>query len=184
MSKIDYVQNKMKTAAPSEYISLFGAETQAKTVTFHRSMGSKYTVTPLRHLKSLSNLLGLKDIFLKDESQRHPLKAFKLLGGSYAVANFLCSQLGIDISDTSFEELKSNSFSFTFVAASDGNHGKSVAWSAHEFGQGCIIYMPKGTVRDRVSAIEQFGATAVSILSANYAKRTNPISPYPTQVRA
>ena len=167
MPKIDYVQNKMKTAAPSEYTSLFGADTLAKTTAFHRSMGGKYSVTPLRHLKSLANHLGLGDIYLKDESQRHPLKAFKLLGGSYAVANFLCSQLGIDISDTSFEELKKNSFFFTFVAASDGNHGKSVAWSAHEFGQRCIIYMPKGTVRDRVSAIEQFGATVI-VSDTNY----------------
>ncbi len=167
MKRIEYAQNKLKTNEPSEYTSLFGEDTLAKTTAFHRSMGEKYTVTPLRHLKNLAERLGLGDIYLKDESQRHPLKAFKLLGGSYAVANFLCSQLGKDISKTTFEELKSNGLSFTFVAASDGNHGKSVAWSAHEFGQGCIVYMPKGTVPDRVSAIEQFGAKVI-VTQTNY----------------
>lgn len=167
MKKIEYVQNKLKTCKLSDKTELFSADVLKKVSDFHKSMGEKYVVTPLRHLKSLAGILGLNSIYLKDESRRAPLKAFKLLGGSYAVAQFLCSVMGKDITDVSFDDLKNNDLSFTFLAASDGNHGKSVAWSAMEFGQKAIIYMPKGTVKDRIEAIEAFGAEVI-VTDTNY----------------
>jgi diaminopropionate ammonia-lyase len=103
---------------------------------------------------------------VKDESKRGSLKAFKLLGGAYAVANSICRKLGVDITEVDFAYLKSAEVKeklgdLVFAAASDGNHGKSVAWAANEFNQRAVIYMPKGTVQDRIDAIEQFGGTVV-----------------------
>lgn len=172
MSKIMYAQNQMKTCQLSDKTALFDAASIAKVNAFHKTMGDKYNVTPLRSLQYLADFIGVRGIFLKDESKRGSLKAFKLLGGSYAVAQYLCSLIKLDISDISFDYLKSSRVKIivgdlTFVAASDGNHGKSVAWAAKEFGQSAIVYMPKGTVADRISAIEALGAKVI-VTDTNY----------------
>jgi diaminopropionate ammonia-lyase len=172
MSYINYVQNKMKTCTPGGKTALFSASEIAKVNAFHKSMGDKYNVTPLRKLQCLADDIGVSAIFLKDESQRGDLKAFKLLGGSYAVAQCLSGLLGKDLANLSFDYLKSPQVKsklgdITFVAASDGNHGKSIAWAAKEFNQSAIIYMPSGTVPDRISAIEALGAKVI-VTDTNY----------------
>ncbi|MBT3319689.1 MAG: diaminopropionate ammonia-lyase [Clostridia bacterium] len=172
MSYINFVQNKMKTGTPGGKTALFSAQQIAKVNAFHKSMGDKYNITPLHSLKGLADDMGIADIFLKDESQRGDLKAFKLLGGSYAVAQCLSGLLGKNLADLSFDylkspEVKSKLGDITFAAASDGNHGKSVAWAAKEFNQSAVVYMPKGTVPDRVRAIEALGANVI-VTDTNY----------------
>ncbi len=166
MEQIKYIPNAMKNSVYTEETALFSEEEVEKVYRFHQSMGDKYNQTPLARLDALAASLGLCSLCVKDESQRGNLKAFKLLGGAYAVANSICRKLGVSIADVDFTYLKSDEVKrklgdLTFAAASDGNHGKSVAWAAHEFNQKSIVYMPKGTVQDRIDAIERFGGTVI-----------------------
>lgn len=166
MEQIKYIPNAMKNSVYTNETALFSEEEVEKVYRFHQSMGDKYNQTPLARLDALAASLGLGSLCVKDESQRGNLKAFKLLGGAYAVANSICRKLGVNIADVDFTYLKSDEVKqklgdLTFAAASDGNHGKSVAWAAHEFNQKSIVYMPKGTVQDRIDAIERFGGTVV-----------------------
>jgi diaminopropionate ammonia-lyase len=166
MDRILYAPNTKKTGEMPPEGALFSQEEVRKVLRFHRSMGSKYNETPLCALRAFAERVGVGAFYVKDESKRGNLKAFKLLGGSYAVANCICARLGVRIEDVDFDYLKSKEAKeklgeVVFAAASDGNHGKSVAWAAHEFGQKAIVYMPKGTVRDRIAAIEALGAKVV-----------------------
>ncbi len=172
METIKYAPNRMKTRAYTKETELFSEREVAKVYRFHQTMGAAYNPTPLVRLGHYAGFLGLGGFYVKDESKRGNLKAFKLLGGAYAVANCLCRLLGKDIADVTFDYLKSDEVKkrlgrLTFAAASDGNHGKSVAWAAHEFGHNAVVYMPKGTVRDRIDAIESLGGTVV-VSSGNY----------------
>ncbi len=169
---IKFVENKMKNSEFNDAIALFDKANAEKIHAFHVSMGDLYNVTPLERLNELAKHLGVKDIFVKDESKRGNLKAFKLLGGAYSVASSLCKKLGIDISSIDFGYLKSAEVktklgNLVFAAASDGNHGKSVAWAANQFNQESIVYMPKGTVQDRITAIEELGGTVI-VTDMNY----------------
>lgn len=132
----------------------------------------KYKITPLHSLNNLARYLGIDKIYVKDESKRFGLNAFKSLGGAYAVSNCICEKLGIDIKDASFEMLKSKEVrdkvgEITFVTATDGNHGRGVAWAARNFGYKSIVYMPKGSAKDRLENIRKEGAEA-SITDMNY----------------
>lgn len=131
-----------------------------------------YKATPLHSLNNLAKYLGIDKIYIKDESKRFGLNAFKSLGGAYAVSNCICEKLGIDIEDASFEMLKSKEIKdkigdITFVTATDGNHGRGVAWAAKNFGYKSIVYMPKGSAKDRLENIRREGAEA-SITDMNY----------------
>lgn len=138
---------------------------------FHSSF-PQYKETPLWELKNLAGELGVKNIFVKDESYRFGLNAFKVLGGSYAIGNYIAEKLDQDIDDFSFsrivsEETKSKLGKKTFISATDGNHGRGVAWTANQLGQNCIIYMPKGSSAERLNNIKSEGADAV-ITNFNY----------------
>ena len=166
MEMIKFVLNSKKNSVCTQETALFSEAEVAKVYRFHKSMGDQYNQTPLAHLDAFAASLGVSGVFVKDESKRGNLKAFKLLGGAYAVANSICRKLGVDITEVDFQYLKSDGVKqklgeLTFAAASDGNHGKSVAWAAHEFNQKAIVYMPKGTVQDRIDAIESFEGTVV-----------------------
>jgi diaminopropionate ammonia-lyase len=166
MGMIKYAPNTKKSREFTAETELFSEKEVERVYRFHLSMGSKYNQTPLVRLDAFANRAGIAKFFVKDESKRGTLKAFKLLGGAYAVANKICKKLGVCIDDIDFNYLKSDEVKnklgdLVFAAASDGNHGKSVAWAANEFNQKSIVYMPKGTVKDRVDAIEALGGTVV-----------------------
>ncbi|MHC1684324.1 MAG: diaminopropionate ammonia-lyase [Clostridiaceae bacterium] len=138
---------------------------------FHKSF-DEYSVTPLHSLKELATRLGVEEIWVKDESYRFGLNAFKVLGGSYALGNYLCKKLGVSIEETSFKELNSKEVKeklgeITFVTATDGNHGRGVAWAANKLGQKSVVYMPKGSSPIRLENIRKEGAEA-SITDLNY----------------
>ncbi|QBD83821.1 diaminopropionate ammonia-lyase [Clostridium tetani] len=142
-----------------------------KVRNFHRSF-PEYEVTPLHKLDNLAKHLGVKDIFLKDESYRFRLNAFKVLGGAYAIGKYLAKKLDIDISEISFEKLKSKEVKeklgdIIFVTATDGNHGRGVAWAANRLGQKSVVYMPKGSSQIRLENIRKEGAEA-TIIDGNY----------------
>ena len=149
----------------------FGLESAEKALAFHLSF-PEYSVTPLANLSCLSEELGLGAIFVKDESYRFGLNAFKVLGGSYAIGNILASRLGEDMSSMSFERLSGNDVravlgDITFVTATDGNHGRGVAWTASRLCQKSVVYMPKGTSPERLLNIRKLGSDA-SITELNY----------------
>lgn len=141
---------------------------------FHRSLPT-YERTRLVSLETAARDLGVKAIYLKDESTRFGLKAFKGLGGSYAVFRILCDRLGLDprtavFSDFAAEEIRAKCSEVVFVTATDGNHGKGVAWASRLFGCKAYVYLPGGSVEARRKAIEDAGAEKAVILDQNYDK--------------
>ena len=158
----------IKSKTDVDYLS----EKQIEKVrNFHKSF-DEYSVTPLHKLENLAQHLGVKNIFLKDESYRFGLNAFKVLGGSYAIGKYLAEKLNMDISEVSFDYLRSKSVKeklgeITFVTATDGNHGRGVAWAANQLGQKSVVYMPKGSSEVRLENIKLEGSDA-SIIEGNY----------------
>lgn len=153
------------------YLELMSEENVRKANEFHKSF-PQYTVTPLQNLSSLAKYLGVKNIFCKDESYRFGLNAFKVLGGSYAMARYIAKETGRDISELPYNVLSSDKLreefgQATFFTATDGNHGRGVAWAAKRLGQKAVVRMPKGTTRTRFDNIAKEGAT-VTIEDVNY----------------
>ena len=152
-------------------VKRFGYENAKKVSAFHKSF-PEYTETPLANLQNLADLLGVKSIHVKDESYRFGLNAFKVLGGSYAIGSYIAQKLGMDISELPYEkmtsaEIKEKLGDVTFVTATDGNHGRGVAWTANRLGQKSVVYMPKGSAQERLDNIRALGSDA-SITDMNY----------------
>lgn len=146
-------------------------EEMKKASEFHKSF-PQYAVTPLTRLQSLADYLGLSRIYVKDESFRFGLNAFKVLGGSYAIARYIAGQLGKDIREVPYSVLTSEALrqefgQATFFTATDGNHGRGVAWAANRLGQKCVVHMPKGSTQTRKEHIARENAT-VTIEDMNY----------------
>ena len=148
----------------------FASVEQVKAVKiFHQSLPG-YVSTPLVKLSECAARLGIDALMVKDESQRFGLKAFKVLGASYAIAKEIQQQLGLDDEETNFDAIAAHSSalkSLTFVTATDGNHGRAVAWCAEQFGCKAVVFMPKGTSQFRLEAIRSHGARA-EITELNY----------------
>lgn len=138
---------------------------------FHRSF-EEYRETPLYNLKNYAMEKGLKNVYVKDESYRFGLNSFKVLGGSYAIGKFIAKKLNKDISEISFNYLKSNRWKkeineIILATATDGNHGRGVAWTAKQLGLEAKVYMPFGSTENRLNHIKDLGAEAY-ITDMNY----------------
>ena len=138
---------------------------------YHKSF-PEYAPTPLARLDHLAAQLGIAGLYVKDESKRFGLNAFKVLGGSYAMGRYLVDRLGIPLSELSYDRLmdpvvRSQVAQMTFVTATDGNHGRGVAWTASRLGARSVVYMPKGSAFERLENIRAAGAEA-SITEFNY----------------
>lgn len=158
------VHFERKTGDGLSSVKRYGYENAKKVNAFHRSF-PEYSVTPLRELKNLAADLGVKNIYVKDESYRFGLNAFKVLGGSYAIGSYIAEKLGMDISELPYEkitsaEIKEKLGETTFVTATDGNHGRGVAWTANRLGQKSVVFMPKGTAPERLKNIKILGSDA------------------------
>ena len=152
-------------------LAVMALENVERARCFHESF-PQYQVTPLESLGKMADYLGLGGIYVKDESYRFGLNAFKVLGGSFAMARYIAEEMGKDISAMNFDDLTSEAFLLdfgraTFFTATDGNHGRGVAWAAKRLGQRAVVYMPKGSSRLRFDHIEREGAK-VSIEEGNY----------------
>lgn len=123
---------------------------KSKALEFHSSL-PKYQPTPLVHLPDLSKKYNVGNIYLKDESFRFGLNAFKGLGASYAIN----------------ETLKKKPHTTTFCTATDGNHGRAVAWSSKYFSKKAMVFVPKDTTNQRIEAIRKEGAI-VEQVNGNY----------------
>lgn len=156
---------------PKKGIQGFREEEMKEVLKFHKSLPN-YNPTPLVDLKELAKFYGVDKIWVKDESKRFGLNAFKVLGGSYSIGKCLSRVLKRDISELPFsvltsEEVKKQLGEITFVTATDGNHGRGVAWMAKHLQQKSVVYMPKGSALMRLNAIKAEGAD-VSITDLNY----------------
>ncbi len=139
---------------------------------FHKSL-PMYQETNLQSLTAAAHSYGVRKILVKDESTRFGLKAFKGLGGTYAVFRILCQRFKMNEASAVFadfqkEEIRKQCGEIEFVTATDGNHGKGVAWAASIFGCKSHVFMPKGTVEARRKAIEDAGASTAVITDLNY----------------
>jgi len=138
---------------------------------FHRQIPN-YMPTELVSLKRLARAWKLGEIYVKDESTRFNLKAFKVLGGSYAVARIICQEMGMRIEDTHYNQLISDEVRqrighITLTTATDGNHGRGIAWTAQQLGLKAVIYMPKGAAKSRIENIRSHGAS-VEVTDLNF----------------
>ncbi len=170
MDKIKWVKNEMPKT-DDKYLPLMDEGNMKKARSFHQSF-PQYNETPLADLKQMAGLLGLKDFFVKDESYRFGLNAFKVLGGSYAIANYIAEETGKDVAELDYDtltspQLKEEFGQATFFTATDGNHGRGVAWAANKLGQKSVVLMPKGSAKSRFDNIAKEGAQ-VTIEDVNY----------------
>ena len=138
--------HNLSKASTASHVS---PETLNEVLKFHKSIGNKST--PLVGLPGLASDLGVQSVFIKDDSKRLGLNAFKGLGASYAIHKQLEKNPNIEV----------------FCTATDGNHGKAVAWMAKKLQKKAVIFMPKGTVSGRVASIENEGAE-VHVIDGGY----------------
>lgn len=131
-----------------------------------------YAETPLVSLDALADNLGVNKIFVKDESYRFSLNAFKSLGVSYAVGKLLQEKLDIQDQELTYQVLcsphiKAIVSTMTFITATDGNHGRGLAWFANKLGADSVVLMPKNSVQARVEAIARENSRVI-VTDLNY----------------
>ena len=170
METIKWAVNHLPKTEDNQ-LSIMALDNVTKARTFHRSF-PQYTQTPLAKLDNLASFLHLKGLYIKDESYRFGLNAFKVLGGSFAMARYIAQQLGKDVSELPYDvlisdQLKEEFGQATFFTATDGNHGRGVAWAANKLRQKAVVYMPKGSTQTRLENILKENAIA-TIEEVNY----------------
>lgn len=168
--RVQWSDNHMEKSDDA-HLGIMSLDNVAKARAFHKSF-PQYTVTPLARLDNLAARLGLNNLCVKDESYRFGLNAFKVLGGSFAMASYIADETGRDVSDMTYDYLTSDELArdfgqATFFTATDGNHGRGVAWAAKRLGQKAVVHMPKGSTKPRFDNIAAEGAT-VTIEEVNY----------------
>ena len=141
---------------------------------FHQRLPG-YAPSPLRELPLVAAELGVESVWLKDESSRFGLPAFKILGASWATYNALEAQhlqvFGEPIPTwTTIEDLRDSCsplLPLQLVCATDGNHGRAVAWFARMLGLQAHILVPDDMAKARIDAIAGEGAT-VEVIAGSY----------------
>jgi diaminopropionate ammonia-lyase len=133
-----------------------------------------YAPTPLLDLPQLAAGAGVASVRIKHEGGRFGLGSFKALGGAYAVSNLLTAELarhGVALSaaavDLANGRFRHQTEAITVTCATDGNHGRSVAWGAQRFHCQCVIFVHETVSPGRVEAITGFGAKVVRV-AGNY----------------
>lgn len=167
---IHVIENEHKSMEKGPYF--LSKEYTKAAYRIHRTLDN-YMPTPLVRLDTMAQNLGIKAIFVKDESLRFGLNAFKGLGGLYALTHVVCNKLGLDINQVRFSDLQRPEWKrqlkdMVFVTATDGNHGKGVAWAAGQLGCRAHVYMPFGSSELRAEAIRTVGKADVRIMETGY----------------
>ncbi|HKW21820.1 MAG TPA: diaminopropionate ammonia-lyase [Ktedonobacterales bacterium] len=137
---------------------------------FHQKLPG-YRESPLIGAPGIADVLGVGKVWVKDESSRFGLPAFKFLGASWAVYRVLLERSGGSIAPwQTFDDLRERFAPLkplTLIAATDGNHGRAVARMAHLLGFASHILVPRGMAQARIDAIEGEGAN-VTIVNGSY----------------
>ena len=136
MGAIKWSKNQLPKT-DDRHLSLMAKSETDKARAFHRSF-PQYDSTPLHNLKNAAAEMGISGLYVKDESYRFGLNAFKVLGGSYAIGKFVAQKLGKDISDIDYDFLTSDEFKANFppctfspppTATTDAvSHGRQSSW--------------------------------------------------------
>ena len=141
-----------------------------------------YAPTPLIGLPGLAAAAGLGEVWYKDEGPRFGLGSFKALGGAFAVCRLLRRIVAgkTGVADVSTAELLSGKYreivsGTTVCTATDGNHGRSVAWGAGTFGCRCVSYIHATVSEGRKRAMEDLGAV-VHRVAGNYDESVHQIA--------
>ena len=150
MEKIKWILNQMPKNEDKN-LAVMALDNVNQARKFHRSF-PQYSVTPLAKLDGMAGQLGL--------------------GGSFAMAKYIAKEMGKDVSEMTYDYLTSKKFrddfgQATFFTATDGNHGRGVAWAANKLGQKAVVHMPKGSTQTRFDNIAKEGAS-VTIEELNY----------------
>lgn len=129
-----------------------------------------YAATPLVEAPGLAAAWGVGRVLVKDESTRFGLSAFKVLGASWAVYRLLLQRAGLP-PDTPWTAVSPERLAAgglrRLVTATDGNHGRAVAFMARMFGLGADIFVPAGTIPGRIAAMRELGAR-VTVVDGDY----------------
>lgn len=153
---------------PAELLELFGPELM-NDAQEEISRWSGYTVTPLLELEQVAAAAGVASVQYKDESSRFGLGSFKALGGAYAVLRLVAAQLSASCAHPVTMEAirkgdwKAQAADITVATATDGNHGRSVAWGAQQAGCRCRIYIHREVSVAREAAMAELGATVIRV---------------------
>ncbi len=133
----------------------------------------KYNPTSLVSLKNMAASFGIENIYYKDESKRFNLGSFKALGGAYGVMQYLRNKIREKINaDVSTEDIRCEKYihltqDLVVTTATDGNHGRSVAYGASLFGCKCKVFIHSEVSEGRKDAMEKFGAEVIRV-KGNY----------------
>ncbi len=111
---------------------------------FHKTL-DEYEETPLYNLKNLAQNLGVNNIYIKDEGSRFGTFALKILGATYAL--HILEKVRHTIPGV--------------CTATDGNHGRALAWAAKRQNYKTVIFVPNYTAKSRIKYIEEQGAKVV-----------------------
>ncbi|MDF1544757.1 MAG: diaminopropionate ammonia-lyase [bacterium] len=144
---------------------------------FHSSL-PEYRRTPLQSLPNLAQSLRIGQLWIKDESYRFGLNAFKGLGASYAIykrVQQLLVRKGLAKYDPSDSVQRDFLAGLTFCAATDGNHGRAVAWMAGLIGARAVIFIPDDAAGQRVEAIASLGAE-VRLVEGSYDQAVSEVA--------
>jgi diaminopropionate ammonia-lyase len=171
---VEYFHNKQKSIGeyPRELRLILNLE-HSKVAFDEIKTWNGYVETPLYSLKKIASQLGVKSIYYKDESSRFGLGSFKALGGTYGVLKFIHHALQKETGDeVSIKDIHQGKYAeqiskYTVTTATDGNHGRSVAFGAKLFGCKCQIYIHSEVSSGRQKAMEDLEAT-VNRVSGNY----------------
>ena len=169
MNEIEFIVNrnarsndKNKTCTTS-----FSPHIARSVRRFHESFPA-YLPTPLVRLGGLARYLGVKTVMVKDESRRFGLNAFKALGTTYALGRIIAKRLRLPDDDLTYAVLTSPEVrrllqGVVVATATDGNHGRGLAWAAREMGCRAVVFVPRGTSAARKNAIRKLGAELVVV---------------------
>jgi len=161
------------SAGYPEHLEKFVDVKETESIRTEIRLWPGYAETPLVLLGSIAKVLGIEKIWYKDESKRFDLKSFKALGGAYATARQLQKFVSretnkvISIQDLLGGRYDSLTRDLVMTCATDGNHGRSVAWGCKLFGCRCVIYIHREVSTARADVMEALGAEVVRI-NGNY----------------
>lgn len=157
---------------PDELSEILGAE-MAEDAQEEITRWEGYRPTPLHSLGALARGAGARSVYYKDEGERFDPGSFKALGGAYAVQQLLREEIARRAGAApSLEDVRKRRYpdaaaAITVATATDGNHGRSVAWGAKRFGCRCVIYIHREVSEARKTAMEDYGAEVIRV-EGNY----------------
>ena len=141
-----------------------------KVTAFHARMPA-YSPTMLFDVPELAAQLEVGRLLVKAETRRMGLPSFKILGASWATYRAICEHIGYEPEPwRNINELAANLAHlkpFQLATATDGNHGRAVAFMARLLGFSCHVFVPRGMVEARIQAIRSEGAL-VTVVDGTY----------------